>query len=423
MESLLNKVIYQVFIRNYTEEGTLKAFLPHIKEIKERTGADILYSTPVNPIGQYRKKGKLGCPYSIKDYETINPQLGSVEDFKEVVKETHKNGRKFRLDRVFNHTSRDSKLLKEHPDYFFHDKDGNINTKVPEWSDVYDLDHTNPKVEEYLVGILQKFVSYGVDGFRFDVGTRIPASFYALARKTLGDDIIFLSESVDQERINAFRQKGFTARSNGELASGGRNLFYHYNSHRYLLNYLEDFDPAELQIYKCRVNLESASIPANTSIVRAIENHDRKRIASYTDSKQIALNVLAYSFFTKGPSFVYRDEENGQKHTPSLFDKDTVEWANDKETYELYKKLVDLKHREKNKELLQTILDQGRTTSIKATNGYKDGKEEIGLFSLNPAGVAVPVEQGKYKDLISNKEIVSEGKVFVTDPRILVKED
>ena len=111
MESLLNKVIYQVFIRNYTEEGTLKAFLPHIKEIKERTGADILYSTPVNPIGQYRKKGKLGCPYSIKDYETINPQLGSVEDFKEVVKETHKNGRKFRLDRVFNHTSRDSKLL------------------------------------------------------------------------------------------------------------------------------------------------------------------------------------------------------------------------------------------------------------------------------------------------------------------------
>ncbi len=423
MESLLNKIIYQVFIRNYTEEGTLKAFLPHIKEIKERTGADILYSMPVNPIGQYRKKGELGCPYSIQDYETINPQLGSVDDFKEVVKETHKCGRKFRLDRVFNHTSRDSKLLKEHPDFFYHDKDGNINTKVPEWSDVYDLDHTNPKVEDYLVGILAQFVSYGVDGFRFDVGSRIPASFFAKARKALGEEIIFLSESVDQERINSFRRKGFTARSNGELASGGRNLFYHYNSHRYLLKYLEDFDPSELQIYKCRVNLESASIPASTSIVRAIENHDRKRIASYTDSKKIALNLLAYSFFTKGPSFVYRDGERGQQHTPSLFDKDTVKWANDNETYSLYKKLVDLKHREANTELYQTILDQDRSTYIKAVNGFRGGKEEIGLFSLNPAGVRIPVEKGNYKDLISSKEIISNGNLLVSDPRILVKED
>lgn len=423
MDSLLNKVIYQVFIRNYTEEGTLKAFLPCIQEIKKRTNADILYSMPVNPIGEYRKKGALGCPYSIKDYETINPQLGTLEDFKAVVEETHKNHRKFRLDRVFNHTSCDSKLLKEHPDFFYKDKDGNPSRKVEEWSDVCDLDHTNPEVEEYLVGILKRFVSYGVDGFRFDVGSLIPASFFKKAREALGEDIIFLSESVEQERINSFRRHGFSARSNGELATGGRNLFYHYNSYLYLSKYLQDFDPSELFVYKCRVNLESASIPANTAIVRAIENHDRTRIAAYSDSKLVALNILAYSFFTKGPSFVYRDEEYGQTHTPSLFDKDTVHSRHDEETYSLFKKLVALKQRKENKELNHTVLDQERSTYIKGVNAYKGGKEEIGLFSLNPAGTNIPVEKGTYLDLISDKEVVSDGMVFVTYPRLLSRKD
>ncbi len=423
MDSLLNQIIYQVFIRNYTKEGTIKAFLPHIKEIKEEAKADILYSMPLNPIGKVGRKGLLGCPYSISDYEEINPELGTWEDFLSLVKETHRQGRKFRLDRVFNHTSRDSKLLKEHPDFFYHDKNGNIATKVEEWSDVYDLDHTNPKVEEYLVSVLKKYVDSGVDGFRFDVGSRIPASFYALARKKLGDNIIFLSESVDQERLNAFRNKGFTARSNGELAQGGRNLFYHYNSHRYLLNYLQDGKEGDLQTYKCRVNLEEVSIPASTSIVRAIENHDRKRIASYGESKQVHLNLLAYSFFTKGPSFVYRDEERGQTHTPSLFDKDTLVKAKDRDTYSLYLKLASLKHREIRKKLNNTFLDQESSLYIKAENCFEDDYVEWGIFNLSSKPLSVPFEEGTYIDLLSGKEVVSNGYLSSTLPMILRKKN
>ena len=56
-------------------------------------------------------------------------------------------------------------------------------------------------------------------------------------------------------------------------------------------------------------------------------------------------------------------------------------------------------------------------------NAYKGGKEEIGLFSLNPAGTNIPVEKGTYLDLISDKEVVSDGTVFVTYPRLLSRKD
>ena len=100
---LKNQIIYQVFARNFTKEGTFCAFNEHINYIKN-LGADIVYFTPINEIGLIDRKGDLGSPYSIKDYYKINPELGTLEDFKNTINKIHDANMKVMIDVVFNHT-------------------------------------------------------------------------------------------------------------------------------------------------------------------------------------------------------------------------------------------------------------------------------------------------------------------------------
>ena len=134
---------YQVFIRNHTKSGTFNEFVNDLDRIKN-LGVDVVYLLPIHEIGIKNKKGDLGCPYSIKDYRSINHEYGTLDDFSNLVMETHKRGMKLMIDVVFNHTSYDSVLLEEHPEYFYK-KDGEFANRVGDWWDITDLDYTVSK--------------------------------------------------------------------------------------------------------------------------------------------------------------------------------------------------------------------------------------------------------------------------------------
>ena len=110
--------VYQVYIRNHTEEGTFNAFSKDLDRIKD-LGVDVVYLMPIHEIGIKNRKGSLGCPYSIKDFRSINAEYGTLDDFKSLVEEVHKRDMKLMIDIVFNHTSYDSVLLEKHPEYFY----------------------------------------------------------------------------------------------------------------------------------------------------------------------------------------------------------------------------------------------------------------------------------------------------------------
>lgn len=128
-KELKNQIIYQVFTRNFTKEGTFKSLINKLDYIKD-LGTDIVYLLPINPIGEINRKGDLGSPYSISDYETINPELGSLEDFKELINATHTKGMKIMIDIVFNHTSYASKLFCEHHEWFYKTKQVKFHQNV-----------------------------------------------------------------------------------------------------------------------------------------------------------------------------------------------------------------------------------------------------------------------------------------------------
>ena len=137
-----NQVMYSIFVRNYSEEGDFSGVRKDLDRIKA-LGTDIVWLLPIHPIGKKERKGELGSPYAISDYRKINPEYGTIDDLKQLVTDIHARGMKCIIDVVYNHTSPDSWLAKNHPEWFYHKPDGCFGNKVGEWLDVIDLDYNN----------------------------------------------------------------------------------------------------------------------------------------------------------------------------------------------------------------------------------------------------------------------------------------
>lgn len=422
--SFLNQVIYQIFVRNYSPEGNLKAVSNSLDLILS-SGADILYLMPIQPIGVDQRKGTYGSPYSILDYRSIDPEQGSKEDLIQLCHLIHQKGKRIILDMVFNHTSRDSLLSKEHPEYFYKDKNGNFANKIGSWADVIDLDHNHEELEEYLIDVLKLYESYGIDGFRFDVASFLPPSFYKKAKASLKEDTIFLGECIDNPFLLYTRSVGFPAYSNSELALAGVDLFYPYASYTPLEDYLRTKEERYLEQYKYALALEEGSLPQGKYVARSIENHDRDRIASYSKEETFTRSLLTLSFFTMGPAFVYMGEEYKATHKPELFEKDVIsKEIKDEDYYNFYLKLVSLKKREKNLSCLATEVLESDYHTLLLKNSFADNKEEYALLPFKAEEMTFPLPDGRYLNLLKDETIeIKNGSLEIREPLWLTRLD
>ena len=192
-----NLVMYSVFVRNYSKEGTFRQLQNDLDRIKA-LGTDIIWLLPIHPVGKVARKGTMGSPYAIKDYRAVDPALGTIENLKELVQEIHARNMRCIIDVVYNHTSPDSWLAEHHPEWFYHKPDGSFGNKVGEWPDIIDLDYSNPALWDYQIQTLKMWAEI-VDGFRCDVAPLIPLEFWLRARReveTVHPGCFWLSESV-----------------------------------------------------------------------------------------------------------------------------------------------------------------------------------------------------------------------------------
>ena len=116
-KSLRNQVLYSIYVRNYSKEGTFAAVQADLDRIKA-LGTDIIWLLPIHPTGEKNRKGSLGSPYAIRDYRAVNPEFGTLDDFRHLVDAIHARGMKCIIDVVYNHTSPDSWLAENHPEWF-----------------------------------------------------------------------------------------------------------------------------------------------------------------------------------------------------------------------------------------------------------------------------------------------------------------
>ncbi len=404
-----DKVIYQLFLTDFTKEGTFAAAEARLDYLSS-LGIDVIQLMPFYLMGEKDKKGSLGSPYAIKDYLKIEPRFGDTQDCRSFINKAHSLGIKVIFDVVFHHTSRDCPLLLSHPDWYYRNSSGSFGNFVGDWDDIYDLDLSNEELLNYLLDVLKTYVDWGADGFRFDVASLINLKLYKMMREELDPlkkDLIYLGESVDASFANFIRRNGGDAYSNEELFSSGLDLLYHYASWESLKNFLESKKVGYLENYKVALRLEAASINNDGLIVRAIENHDNKRIASYSDDMSFIKSLLAYSFFSKGPAFIYNGEEYGERVTPDFFEKEPLSYKENKEISSFVKKLIKIKHSSFFPSLYSSLPLYYDGPILVIEDMFKDGRA-LGLFNLSERVYHFtphPEEVGEYFDLLSSKNI------------------
>lgn len=419
--SLRNKVIYSVYVRNHTNDGTFNAVAEDLDRIKS-LGTDIIWFMPIHPIGVKNKKGSLGCPYANKDYRTTNPEYGTMDDFKSLVEKIHAKGMKCIIDVVYNHTSPDSNLSVEHPEFFYRKPDGNFGNKVGDWSDIIDLDYSNKELWQYQIDSLVMWAKI-VDGFRCDVASFVPVEFWKQAREAVAKvnpDCIWLAESVHSS-FNVFsRKSGIYAASDYELFDAF-DMEYDYDIREVFDKYLKG--ETTLSNYMDMFNYQEVIYPQNYDKMRCLENHDQPRICHYVKNRSDLENYTAFLYFLKGSTLIYAGQEFGCDETPSLFDKDVFPRNTGIDLSNLFAKLDTIK---------KTVLDDDDyfkadaddENDIAILERDNNKSKKVGIFSLKSksAYVKVDLPDGDYKNEISGETVtVSNGKIHCNGKAIIIR--
>jgi 1,4-alpha-glucan branching enzyme len=326
LEWVKNAVIYEANVRQFSKEGTFKAFekeLPRLKEL----GIDIIWVMPINPIGEKNRKGKLGSYYSVKDYKTINPEYGTFEDFKNLVEGVHKLNMHILIDWVPNHSSWDNATVKEHPEYFLKDSTGKMLSPF-DWTDVVRFNYKNKGMRQWMIENMKFWLKeFNIDGFRCDVAHMVPVDFWDSCRSELDKikPIFFLAEADQPELHN----KAF-------------DMSYDWKFH-HIMNQIASGKKNANAIEKHFTWVDS-TYASGSILMEFTSNHDEN---SWNGTEFERLDGGAQTFSVlaatvPGMLLVYNGQEAAFNRRLKFFEKDSISWAN-YEYAEFYKNLIKLK--------------------------------------------------------------------------------
>lgn len=415
-----NQVMYSVFVRNHTQEGTFQALRADLSRIRS-LGVDIIWLMPIHPIGEKARKGTLGSPYAIRDYRSVNPEYGTLQDLRELVAHIHQLGMKCIIDVVYNHTSPDSVLAHEHPEWFYRKSDGSFGNHVGDWTDIIDLDYTNRELWQYQINTLKQWAQI-VDGFRCDVAPLVPMEFWAEARQAvepIRPGCIWLSESIEPGFITYLKSQNLIAHTDSEVFDVF-DIAYDYDIFGIFKSALEGKCP--LSDYAAAITAQEALYQDQYVKLRYLENHDQDRAAAIIPYERKLINWTAFCYFQKGMTLLYAGQEAAQSHRPDLFEKDLIRWDIGKDLSLLLAKLSHIKK--------DPVFTDSRY-SVTALPGdvllavhERSGEKLVGVFCMGDQEqkVQIPAADGCYKDLISGQCVtVSDGCLRTAGMPLIIK--
>ncbi len=393
-----NQTIYEVNVRQYTKSGTFKEFEKHLPAIK-KLGVGIIWLMPINPIGVKNRKGKLGSYYSVKNYLKINPNYGTVNDLKELVKKIHDMGMYVIVDWVADHTSWDNNLTTEHPDWFKKDSVGNFVPPVPDWTDVIALDYTKPGLRKYMINALKYWVNEcNIDGYRCDVADMVPTDFWNEARAAL--------DSLKPVFMLAEAEKPYLQEKAFDMTYSWR--FYS------LMNDIAKGKKNASDIVKY-FNWEEKTYPADAFRMIFTTNHDENSWNG-TVYERLGNAVETFGALTvvvPGMPLLYGGQEAGLNKRLKFFQKDPIEWKQSK-LREFYTKLFNLKMRN---QALWNGVEGGKMTVVSSTEDTrifslvreKDDNKVFAVFNLTNKQVSASLHndemKGNYYNLFTGEKV------------------
>ncbi|CAL2077642.1 alpha-amylase family glycosyl hydrolase [Tenacibaculum sp. 190524A05c] len=412
-EVLETAVIYEANIRQYSKEGTFDAFTKDIPQLKE-LGVKIIWLMPVFPISETKRKatgGKdskfasefpeeerakyLGSYYAVSDFKKINPEFGTIEDFRKLVKTAHDNGIYVILDWVPNHTGWDHTWLTTNSDFYTkNDKGEVIHPEGTDWTDVADLNYDNPELRKEMISDMSYWITKeNIDGFRCDVAGSVPTAFWQEAVPQLRKlkDIFMLAEAWEPELLegNLFDMGYGWDRHHtmNHIAKGEENVMaWHKNSSKDVARYEKD-----------------------DILMTFVTNHDENSWNGTIEERmgESAGLFTTLSYLVPGMPLIYSGQEYGLNHRLKFFEKDSIPKTKGKE-WSLLKKLAELKQSNK---ALHGGKEKARYTVMIVESddilAFRKEKEEdevvfIGNLSKEKQSLKIGID-GDYVDYFSGK--------------------
>ena len=390
--------IYEVNVRQFSKEGTFKAVEKELPRLK-RMGVETLWFMPITPIAQKNKKGTLGSQYAAQDYTSINPEFGTLEDFKSVVNEAHKMGFKVIIDWVANHTGWDHVWTKTHPDFYLMDPKTNDFQIASGMDDIIELNYQNPKMREAMIEAMKYWVrETDIDGFRCDLASWVEVDFWQQAKPEV-------------ETIKPLFWLGeYDELDNPDYAT----VFDASYSWKWM-HLTKEFYQKKLPITDLTNLLSQYSAIGNKSM-RAwfTTNHDENTWngTEYEKYGEMAKTLAVFSATWNGVPLMYNGQELPLLNKRlEFFEKDPIPWNGENKLENFYKKLFELKS--KNPALRGG--DDQATTQILQTSApnqvlaylRKNGNDEV-LVILNLSDaqhlkvqILDETVKGKFKSIFS----------------------
>ncbi len=429
-------VIYEANIRQYSPEGTFQEFTKDIPQLKD-LGVKIIWLMPIFPISETKRKATgdkfaadfpeeertkyLGSYYAVSDFRKINPEFGTLEDLRDLVKTAHDNDIYVILDWVPNHTGWDHTWITTNPDFYTKNSKGEITDPLNAdgspvgWADVADLNYDNQDLRKAMIADMMYWITEeGIDGFRCDVAGSVPTDFWQQAVPQLREkkEIFMLAEAWEPELMH----------------EGLFDMAYGWDRH-HTMNHIAKGD-GNAKKWDENYAKDADRYEEDDILMTFVTNHDEN---SWNGTIQERMGdswkvFTTLSYLAPGMPLIYSGQEYGMKHRLKFFEKDSIPHTKGKE-WELLQQLGSLKNTNKALNGGKDAANYARLTSqddVLAFVRKKGDAEVVFVGNLSDKKVQETLSlDGNYIDYFTNEEVQLNSKTALNlspwDCKIYIK--
>ncbi len=319
-------VIYQVNMRSFSPGRDIQGVISRLDYIRD-LGVNVVYLLPTYPIGSLNS---INSPYCIKDYLSVNPELGTLDDLRDLIDEAHLRGMAVILDWVANHTSWDHNWISSHPEWYEQDESGNILSPSLGWTDVAQLNFSNSDMREDMIEAMRYWVyTANCDGFRFDYADGPGADFWKQAidslRNIKSHHLLLLAESGKSEHF----ESGFDFTFGFGLWGKMKDIFR---------------SNANVAGIDAILSGEYSGASDSQRVTHYTSNHDVNSEGTPLDwfgGKTGSMAAFLASAYLKGIPFVYNGQEVGYPDPVYFLNTSSlIDWSLNPDMLEEYKNIL-----------------------------------------------------------------------------------
>jgi glycosidase len=399
----LNTNLYEVNLRQYTKEGTFKAFANELDRLKDM-GVKVLWFMPVTPISKEKRLGSLGSYYACSNYTDTNPEFGTLHDFRQLVKRAHGLGIKVIIDWVANHTGWDHVWTRTNPGFYKRNGNGEFYDQHG-WEDVIDLNYYDHTMRRAMIACMEFWVKEcDIDGFRCDMAHLVPLDFWRDARRHL-------------DKIKPLFW----------LAETEHELYQHVFDCSYAWNWMHitgSFAKGQAGVDELRHALaeyQRKKLP-HTNYLFFTSNHDENSWngTEYEKYNDAALPLAVLSCTWEGLALVYSGQELPNHKRLKFFDKDQIEWTGKNELHDFYKALLNLRSSFGEEKAEAQIMHTMGDRKVLAFTKTSRSKHVLVVLNLSNEqqwiNITESVAQGTYRNIFTKKEEAPSIKDLLMEP-------